>query len=89
VAEIVNHRPDTRLRACKTRLNSSPLRKRAARPGASANDFDSSGTPTIQHCYGMRWRRPLARRALRTLRPPSVFIRARNPCVRARRILEG
>jgi hypothetical protein len=33
--------------------------------------------------------RPLARRLLRTFRPPSVFMRARNPCVRARRILEG
>jgi hypothetical protein len=33
--------------------------------------------------------RPLARRADRTLRPPTVFILARNPCVRARRSLEG
>ena len=33
--------------------------------------------------------RPLARRAERTLRPPTVFIRARNPCVRKRRIFEG
>jgi hypothetical protein len=33
--------------------------------------------------------RPLARRAARTLRPPTVFIRARKPCVRARRNFEG
>ena len=33
--------------------------------------------------------RPLARRADRTFRPPTVFIRARKPCVRARRIFEG
>jgi len=33
--------------------------------------------------------RPLARRAERTLRPPTVFMRARNPCVRARRIFDG
>ena len=33
--------------------------------------------------------RPFARRADRTLRPPTVFIRARKPCVRARRIFDG
>lgn len=33
--------------------------------------------------------RPLARRAESTLRPPTVFMRARKPCVRARRIFEG
>ena len=33
--------------------------------------------------------RPLARRADRTLRPPTVFMRARKPCVRARRIFDG
>ena len=33
--------------------------------------------------------RPLARRADSTLRPPTVFMRARNPCVRARRIFDG
>jgi hypothetical protein len=33
--------------------------------------------------------RPLARRADSTLRPPTVLMRARNPCVRARRSLEG
>ena len=31
----------------------------------------------------------MARRADRTLRPPTVFMRARKPCVRARRIFEG
>ena len=33
----------------------------------------------------VRRARPLARRAARTLRPPTVFMRARKPCVRARR----
>jgi hypothetical protein len=33
--------------------------------------------------------RPLARRAERTLRPPTVFIRARKPCVRLRRTTDG
>lgn len=33
--------------------------------------------------------RPLARRARRTLRPPTVFIRARKPCVRLRLTTEG
>lgn len=37
----------------------------------------------------VRRTRPLARRAARTLRPPTVFIRARNPCVRARLTFEG
>jgi hypothetical protein len=32
---------------------------------------------------------PLARRDESTLRPPTVFMRARNPCARARRIFEG
>lgn len=36
----------------------------------------------------IRWR-PLARRAFRTLRPPTVRMRARKPCVRARRRLLG
>lgn len=33
--------------------------------------------------------RPLARREASTFRPPTVFMRARKPCVRARRIFEG
>jgi len=33
--------------------------------------------------YGIRRLRPLARRALITARPPRVFMRARNPWVRA------
>lgn len=34
-------------------------------------------------------RRPLARRRFKTLRPACVFIRARKPCVRRRRIRLG
>jgi hypothetical protein len=33
--------------------------------------------------------RPFARRALITLRPPTLFIRARKPCVRTLLILLG
>lgn len=33
--------------------------------------------------------RPLARRAFSTARPALVFMRARKPCVRLRRVLEG
>lgn len=33
--------------------------------------------------------RPLARRAAIILRPPLVFMRTKNPCVRARRVLDG
>jgi len=33
--------------------------------------------------------RPFARRAESTLRPPTVFIRARKPCVRLRLTTEG
>ena len=39
--------------------------------------------------YNPRRRRPLARRLAITLRPPGVRLRTRNPCVRARRVLEG
>jgi hypothetical protein len=35
-----------------------------------------------------RWR-PFLRRAARTFRPPAVFMRDRNPCVLARRLLRG
>ena len=33
--------------------------------------------------------RPLARRARTTARPPRVFMRTRNPCVRLRRVVDG
>ena len=39
--------------------------------------------------YGMSFLRPLARRRASTARPFFVAIRARNPCVRARRTLLG
>jgi hypothetical protein len=38
---------------------------------------------------GIRCLRPFARRALRTARPPRVFMRARKPCVRACLSLPG
>jgi hypothetical protein len=41
--------------------------------------------PGVERRYTVtRWR-PLSRRALRTRRPPLVFIRDRNPCTRLRR----
>jgi len=49
--------------------------------------------PTDEHDEGMPQTasrlRPLARRLFRTVRPPNVFMRARNPCVLARRRLFG
>lgn len=44
---------------------------------------------SIKSGYGMSFLRPFARRRLRTLRPFAVAMRARNPCVRARRTLLG
>jgi hypothetical protein len=38
---------------------------------------------------GVSRARPLARRAESTLRPPTLFIRARKPCVRLRLTTEG
>jgi hypothetical protein len=38
---------------------------------------------------GVRRWRPFLRRAARTFRPPTDFMRARNPCVLARRLLRG
>jgi len=39
--------------------------------------------------YSASRRRPRARRLRRTLRPPGVRLRTRNPWRRARRVLEG
>ena len=59
-------------------------RARAPQPMADAAANGSrNGRQTVRRA------RPLARRAARTLRPPTVFIRARNPCVRARLTFEG
>ena len=56
----------------------------AAQPVADAAASEPcNGRQTVRRA------RPLARRAARTLRPPTVFIRARNPCVRARLTFEG
>jgi hypothetical protein len=39
--------------------------------------------------YAASRARPFARRARMTARPPRVFMRARNPCVRDLLVLEG
>lgn len=54
----------------------------------------SRQTPTareasVARSYALRRARPLARRALTTARPPTVRMRARNPCVRLRFNLLG
>ena len=51
-----------------------------------ANRFDRV---ELHKCYGLRRARPRALRARITALPPRVFIRARNPCVLARRKLLG
>jgi len=51
--------------------------------GAASACGGRNGRQTVRRA------RPLARRAARTLRPPTVFIRARNPWVRARFTFEG
>ena len=59
---------------------------------ARARQSEASATSACGWRNGrqtVRRARPLARRAARTLRPPTVFIRARNPCVRARLTFEG
>jgi hypothetical protein len=38
---------------------------------------------------GVRRLRPLARRRFNTVRPPALRMRARNPCVRLRRMRLG
>ena len=45
--------------------------------------------PGARRLQTARRARPFARRALITALPPRVFMRSRNPCVRARRVLEG
>lgn len=45
--------------------------------------------PAAALLQALRRARPLARRALRTLRPPLVAMRARNPCTRLRLSLLG
>jgi len=47
------------------------------------------GETLVRPRHTARRLRPLARRAFSTFLPPRVFMRARKPCVRARRILDG
>ncbi len=59
-----------------------PAMKPGAKPLRTA-----AGSAIVQ--TAVRLLRPLARRAESTLRPPTEDMRARKPCLRARRILEG
>jgi hypothetical protein len=61
---------------------------RRQQPLPAAETVAARGRSGQRQTLLMRWR-PLARRALRTLRPPTVRMRARKPCVRARRRLLG
>lgn len=80
--ELDTRRPD----AC----SASNCALRLMRLGAGKVYRRRSGEAGIKaDAYGMSFLRPLARRRLRTRRPALVAIRARNPCVRARRTLLG
>lgn len=61
---------------------------RRQQPLRAAETVAARGRSGQRQTLLMRWR-PLARRALITLRPPTVRMRARKPCVRARRRLLG
>ena len=63
-------------------LAQAELRRKALRP-IRAQFGCLGGIETVNRL------RPLARRRLRTSCPPGVLIRARNPCVRLRRLLLG
>jgi hypothetical protein len=60
-----------------------PRALREARRPARRHPGCLGGTEAVRRL------RPLARRRLRTFRPPGVAMRARNPCVRLRRRLLG
>jgi hypothetical protein len=45
--------------------------------------------PCFDGIWTVNWRRPFLRRRLRTARPQRVFMRARNPCLRIRRLFRG
>src|SRR5262249_39088070 len=66
----------------KHRVECAPPRK----PVATARAHHRTAGCARQ---GVRRLRPLARRAASTLRPPTVFILARKPCVRLRLTTEG
>jgi hypothetical protein len=66
-----------------------PPRRERARELRSAAQPRFARQPGARRLQTAKRARPLARRALITARPPRVFIRSRNPCVRARRVLEG
>jgi hypothetical protein len=66
-----------------------PPRRKRAHELRSTTQPRFARQPEAPRLQTAKRARPLARRALITARPPRVFIRSRNPCVRARRVLEG
>ena len=69
------------------KLFSKTCRKSVARDNLFCLENDSPARSCT--CYGVRRALPLARRALMTLLPPRVCMRARKPCVLARFKLLG
>ncbi len=70
----------------------TPRRRRPARSGGTPGCVDAgAGGRRNQRRddQAERLLRPLARRAESTLRPPTVAMRARKPCFRARRSVDG
>ena len=70
--------------SCRTREKSRPCLMRIARPNFSL------GSPAgMAHYTGVRRLRPWRRRLRNVARPPLVLLRARKPCCRTRRRLDG
>ena len=95
-----DHEPDAPARA--SRRNRDKLKEfTVAAPARTKNLLEGAdaGEPAAATCAGHRREpianqgasrvRPFARRAERTLRPPTLFMRARKPCVRLRLTTEG
>jgi hypothetical protein len=53
------------------------------------NFIPAPGSKGLDQSKGVSRLRPFARREESTFRPPSVAMRARNPCLRARTIFDG
>lgn len=81
---MMRNGPNRRLKVAdsKTRVKSLGSLSRKVLGKAALVGFNEMG-------QAVRRLRPFARRALMTLRPPSVAMRARKPCVRLRLRLLG
>lgn len=88
LASTVKAVPDDFFAFAKTCLKSPGLRNRRSRPNDVPLAVGKIKSNRVIY-YGASLLRPLARRALRTLRPLRVLMRALKPCVRARFKLLG